>query len=167
MKRWLGLTAAAALVLAGAFLPWATLRGTAQPAAGQFTRDPLGVEVTVTVWNGQVRYGEFEVPHIFVLMAAAVAAVAYWLRASGRRNVPIPLPAGMALCGLVHTLCFLVILFRSRAGSVGPGSVLTAVGMLTLLVLALCLPRPEQPAVPQQRGGSQRRARKRSRQRRP
>jgi hypothetical protein len=157
MKRWFGLTAAIALVLVGAFLPWAKVPVLVGTAPG---------EATVTVWNGRVHYGELEVPHLFVLLAAAVSVAAYWLTASGWRNIPIPIPAGMALCGLVHTLCSVAILRGSRAGSIGPGSVLTAAGMLALLVLALRLPRPERPAVPRPRRAPGKRGRKGSRQRR-
>jgi hypothetical protein len=98
------------------------------------------MEATVNAWNSHVRYGDFVVPNAFVVVAAFGATAASWLGASGTRNAASVVASGLALCGLVHTLCFLAILRRSQSGTVGVGALLTAGAMLVLLVLTL-LPR--------------------------
>jgi hypothetical protein len=64
--------------------------------------------------------------------------------ASGKRPAASFAATGLALCGLVHTLCFLAILRRSQSGTAGAGALLTAGVMLVLLVLTL-LPRRTGP----------------------
>jgi hypothetical protein len=140
MWQALGVTAAAALVYGASVLPWATVLGTARPLPERLAGEPLRVEATVNAWNSHVRYGDVTVPNVFVVVAAFGAAVACWIGASGARNAASIVASGLALCGLVHTLCFLAILMRSRSGIPEAGALLTAGAMLILLVLTL-LPR--------------------------
>jgi hypothetical protein len=140
MRQAFGVTAAAALVLGAASLPWATIRGTARPLPERLSGEPLGMEATVNAWNSHVRYGDFIVPNVFVVAAAFGAAIACWAGASGKRPAASFVAVGLALCGLAHTLCFLAILRRSQSGTAGVGAVLTAGAMFVLLVLTL-LPR--------------------------
>jgi hypothetical protein len=140
MRQQFGVTAAATVVFVAALLPWATILGTARPLPERLTGDPLRMEATVNAWNSHVRYSDVVVPNVFVVVAACGAAVACWIGASGARHAASFVASGLALCGLVHTLCFLAILMRSRSGTVGVGALLTAGAMLVLLVLTL-LPR--------------------------
>jgi hypothetical protein len=140
MRQPFGVTAAAALVLVAAFLPWVTVPGTARPLPERLTGEPLRMEATVNAWNSHVRYGDFTVPNAFVVVAAFGATIACWIGASGARNAASLVASGLALCGLVHTLCFLAILMRSQSGTVEAGALLTAGAMLVLLILTL-LPR--------------------------
>src|SRR5262249_33535355 len=114
--------------------------GTARPLPERLAGEPLRLEATVNAWSSHVRYGNFTVPNGFVVVAAIGAAVACWAGAPGKRNAATVVASALALCGLVHTLCFLAILMRSHSGTVEAGALLTAAGMLGLLVLTL-LPR--------------------------
>jgi hypothetical protein len=137
MKYRAAVAAAALVVFMASFLPWATLTATARPLPERLTGDPLGMEFTVNAWNGDVRYSEFVLPNWFVVVAAVGAAVAYWAKPAGQPSAVGTVAVGLALAGLVHVLCFLAILFRSRGGQAGWGSALTVLGMLSLLALAL------------------------------
>jgi hypothetical protein len=137
MRQAFGVTAAAALVCAASVLPWATIHGTARPLPDRLTGEPLGMEATVNAWNSHVRYGDYTVPNVFVAVAAFGAAVFCWMGAWGMWRAASVAAIGLALCGVVHTLCFLAILMRSRTGTVGVGSLLTAGAMLVLLILTL------------------------------
>src|SRR5262249_44263320 len=134
MKYRAAVAAAALVVVTAAFLPWATLTATARE---RHTGDPLGMEFTVNAWNGDVRYGEFVLPNWFVVVAAVGAALACWAKPAGKPSAVGAVAVGLALAGLVYTLCFLAILFRSKGGQAGWGSALTVLGMLALLALTL------------------------------
>jgi hypothetical protein len=140
MRQAFGVTAAAALVFVAAFLPWATIHGTARPLPDRLTGDPLRMEATVNAWGSHVRYGEFTVPNVLVAVAAFGAAVFCWTGAWGMWRAASVAAIGLSLCGVVHTLCFLAILMRSQTGTVGVGALVTAGAMLVLLILTL-LPR--------------------------
>ena len=143
MNPLVRVAAPVAFVLAGAFLPWATIHGTARPLPDRLTGDPLGMEMTVTAWNGHVRYGDFTIPNIFPVVTAIGAAIACWLNTSGNRPAAQVAAIGLALCGLVHMLCFLTILARMQSGTVGPGALVTAGGMGILLLVLLFQRSPE------------------------
>jgi hypothetical protein len=135
MKLLFGMLLAVALVLAGSVLPWATLTGTGRLRADYLAGDLRPMEVTVNAWSSHVRYGAIAIPNAFVLMFAVGAALAGCASAAGKGETVSFLASGLALCGLVHSLCFLVILVKMQSGSIGVGAVIAAGGMLMLLLL--------------------------------
>jgi hypothetical protein len=137
MKLLFGMLLAVALVLAGSVLPWATLTGTGRLRADYLAGDLRPMEVTVNAWSSHVRYGAIAIPNALVVLFAVGAAIAGGASASGKGETASRIARGLALCGLVHTLCFLVILVRSQSGTVGAGSLLVVAAFLLLLVLTL------------------------------
>jgi hypothetical protein len=77
------------------------------------------------------------VPNWVVVAAAVVAAGGAWLRWYAARNVHPAVPLTVTVGGLLQTLAFVLIAFKSQAGTVGPGAVLAAVGLLGLLIVTV------------------------------
>jgi hypothetical protein len=133
MKYPLAAAVLAALVVLGGSLPWVTVTGTLTQRTGK----RLGVEATITGWSGHVNYLGVWVPNWLVVVAAVGAAGGSWLRWFAARNVHPAVPLTLTVGGLFHTLAFLVILVVSRAGTVGAGSVLSALALFGLLLLTV------------------------------
>jgi hypothetical protein len=129
----LGATLAALLAVAGASLPWLTVRWL-MPGERGVVRV---WEVTSTGWTSSIDFDILAIPTWMVVPAALGAAGGAWLRWFAGRNIYPAVPLTLTLGGLLLTLAFVTIQIASRAGAVGVGSVVTAVAFLGLLVVTL------------------------------
>src|SRR5688572_18468677 len=118
MKAWHVTWLCFAVVLVGAFLPWARIdleeaAANAQGNAGlaAFLLSKFTPTVEATAWNGRVPLGTAAIPAWVVLVADFLAACASMLRARGVRAIargvsPLLAAAALALAGLfgMHAL---------------------------------------------------------------
>ena len=150
-KVAIGVSSAAAFILAAAFMPWGEIRGTPMVRSpfgdgGPFGGGPFGdmqITLTITGWNGSITLGGLKLPNWLAVLAAACVAAISWLRALGVWTAPSFVPFAFAGYGLLHAGFALVALMGSNRGSAGVGSLLTAsafVGMLVVLVRQLRSP---------------------------
>lgn len=136
-KYAIGISAAAALVVAAAFMPWGEV--TASPAIetpiGEVEFRALEMTVTITGWNGHLNFGAMRIPNWLVVVAAAGAVLLTWCRSLSVWNAPVLVPLLVAGYGLAHAVYVVVGLIVSDRGTVGIGSVLTALSFAAMLVL--------------------------------
>ncbi|MEW6747085.1 MAG: hypothetical protein AB1486_30485 [Planctomycetota bacterium] len=162
----IGVSILAALIFGAAFMPWGEIRskspfpsplGDAFPIEGIRFGD-VQMTLTMTGWNGTVSPFDVDLPNWLVVLAAAGITALCWLRASSAWSVsPIVLLA-LAAYGLLHAGFALVMLAASDEGSVGVGSLITAIafsGILVSLVKQMRHPQaatapsqPPQPSLP-------------------
>ena len=109
MKSAIGVTIAAVLIFAAAFMPWGQIRGTPNSLAQighyahkpfadllqQPVRDLLDVTTTTTGWNGSIPPGGLLQNWLVVVAAASVATLS-WLKATSVWNVPSAVPCALA-----------------------------------------------------------------------
>jgi hypothetical protein len=143
MKSAIGITIAAVLIFAAAFMPWGEIRGTPKihsPFQGDF---PFGgspfqgmqMTITVTGWNGNITLGGLKLPNWLVVLAAAGVTTLCWLKASSVWDAPPAVLFALAAYGLLHAGFALVALIASDEGSAGVGGFLTALGFIGILVI--------------------------------
>ena len=141
------ITAAFALVLVAAFLPWAqvdlskmlapvsdeldeTFNGVDDTFNQMFS--PLGI-LTLTVWNGHAGIGALHLPNWLVLIAAVVATLAFWLSTLSGWQVRSAVSISCAGYGLAHCSYVLVNLLLMAEGSTEIGIFLATLGFAWML----------------------------------
>jgi len=140
-KSAIGVTIAAALILAAAFMPWGEIRGAPMSLFGSdfpFGESAFhGTELTITItgWNGHITLGGLSLPNWLVVLAAAGVAILRWLKASSVWDAPSAVPFGLAGYGLLHAGLAAVVLMGSARSSAGVGSFLTALAFIGILVI--------------------------------
>jgi len=156
MKFAIGVTIAAVLIFAAAFMPWGDIRS-APEVQSPFGNDfPFGgnpfqgmqMTLTMTAWNGSITAGGLKLPNWLVVLAAASVTVLCWLKATLVWEAPIAAPLAVAGYGLLHAGFALLILMTSHQGSPGVGAVLTVlafIGILVLVVLEARAPKGVSP----------------------
>jgi hypothetical protein len=137
MKYAIGVTIAAVLIFAAAFMPWGTIRGTPNVP---FVDPPFqGMEriFTITGWNGNITPGALTLPNWLVVLAAASLVALCWLKAAAVWDAPSAVLFALAGYGLFHVGFALVVLMRSENASAGVGSSLTALAFVGILVILI------------------------------
>jgi hypothetical protein len=156
MKFSVGVTIAAVLIFAAAFMPWGEIRG-ALNAPSPFGNDaPFGgnpfqgmqMTLTVTGWNGHITLGGLEMPNWLVVPVAASVAALCWLKAASIWNAPSAVLFAAASWGLLQAGITVAILIGSEGGSAGVGSFLTVLAFLGMLVVLVQQARSPKDAGP-------------------
>ncbi len=156
MKFAIGVTVAAVLIFAAAFMPWGEVRGTAKAQSpfgddSPFGGNPFGgiqMTLTITGWNGHVTLGGLKLPNWLVVLAAAGVAALCWLKALSVWYAPAFVAFALAAYGLLHAGFALVILMSSDQGTAGVGSFLTALAFIGILVILVQQVRSPKAASP-------------------
>lgn len=156
MKCAIGVTIAAVLIFAAAFMPWGEIRGIPQVQSPFGDDFPFGgspfqgmqMTFTITGWNGYITPGGLKLPNWLVVLAAAGVTALCWLKALSVWDAPIAVPFAIAAYGLLHAGLAVVTLMSSEQGSAGVGSFLTVlafVGVLAVLVQQARSPKGVSP----------------------
>jgi hypothetical protein len=156
MKLAIGVTIAAVLIFAAAFMPWGEIRGIPKVQSPFGNDFPFGdnffqgmqMTFTITGWNGHITLGGLELPNWLVVLAAAGAAVLCWLKAGSVWDAPSAVLFAVAGYGLLHAGFALVILMSSDQGSAGVGSFLTVLAFIGMLVVLVQQARSPNAASP-------------------
>lgn len=156
----IGVTIAAVVIFAAAFMPWGKIHrpDVETPFGGQlpFGGGPfqgMQFSMTVTGWNGSVNLGGFELPNWLVVLAAAGVTALRWLKTAAAYDAPPAVLLALAAYGFLHAGFAVMLFVASDKGSPGVGSFLTTfafVAMLATLVQqsrgpAAAGPSPNQP----------------------
>jgi hypothetical protein len=139
----IGITIAAVVIFAAAFMPWGEIRSTPKiqsPFGGDF---PFGgspfqgmqMTITITGWNGNITVGGLKLPNWLVVLAAAGVTALCWLKASSIWAAPSAVLLALAAYGVLHAGFALVVLMGSSEGSAGVGTVLTGLAFIAILVI--------------------------------
>jgi hypothetical protein len=158
-KTAIGVSIAAVIVFAAAFMPWGEITTTI--SAGMNMNSPFGngspmggdspfgdnspfggsavasqqVTVTMTGWNGHLNLGGLKIPNwIVVLVAAGLVALA-WVRATAVWPAPAALLLPLAGYGAAHGCVLAIMLIVGEKSSAGIGSLLTGAAFIAMLIL--------------------------------
>jgi hypothetical protein len=146
-KSAIGVTIAAVVVFAAAFLPWGRFSDESilLPGMETFFEMSQGMEKwTMTGWRGgftvQVCFGLTPIchavlPNWLVVVAAASVAALYWLKAVSAWDAPLAVLFALAGYGLLYVGFWFVALMAYDKGDAGVGSFLTALGFAGILVI--------------------------------
>ncbi len=147
MKPWHATWLCFAVVLVGAFVPWAKIdlakaaeQSEGLGAFGALMMTAFARTIEVTAWNGRATIGTAAVPLWVVLLLAGAAAFLALLRARGVRTIPHAAAPILAAAGVVLVVTFGVQALES--GRLLAGFGVTAVGALGVLATTLRDPAP-------------------------
>ena len=119
----IGVSAAAVLILAAAWMPW------------QATNASSSFPTLVTGWNGLINLSGLLLPDWIVVLAAAGVVLISWLYTLSIWRSPRSLPLGLIVYGCVHA-AFAILAVQQQSGTPGSGiffTGLTFVGMFFLI----------------------------------
>lgn len=147
-KYAVGISAAAALVLAAAFMPWGEVATSPELETpfGEVEFRAIELQATFTAWNSYLPLGDARIPNWLVVVAAVGAVLLSWCRAAAVWSSPVVVPLLVAGYGLAHSLYLVGWLIVSDNGRLGIGSVLTLIAfgaMVALFVGQYRLPEAE------------------------
>lgn len=142
-KLAIGVSIAAVLVFAAAFLPWGEIRAAPQlraPFGGDFPFpggmfEGMQMTLTITGWNGNITLVGLKLPNWLVVLAAGGVTALCWLKASSVWDAPPAVSFVVAAYGLLHAGFALVVLILASEGSPGVGVILTGLAFIAILVI--------------------------------